>query len=297
MSSTENPLIEIPEIGNLVELHAACLSSIRHGFSELLNGKHLYQHVDIDPKEITRKIKSSILGLRPPETMTYMVEKADWFIAGSSGIPTKLHDNQAMISLPIIKTYCDFCRGRFPANQSPDGPSVPSMVRLNQALQLFSIPLICQSCRRGIVTFLVAREHARLTLAGRFPIERIEVPRHFPKNVRAFYSDAILAFNSDQVLPALFMLRTLIEQFMRSKVAGDFKRGEDLSKAYKDTLPEGFKAQFPTLADSYEALSEVLHSANADSDLFRAQLDRIDEHFDARRLHKLDLPQHKAGER
>jgi hypothetical protein len=102
---------------------------------------------------------------------------------------------------------------------------------------------------------------------------------------------ALLAFNSDQVLPALFMLRTLIEQFLRSKVAGDFKRGEDLSKAYKDTLPEGFKAQFPTLADSYESLSEALHSANADPDLFRIQLDKIDEHFDARRLYKLDLPQ------
>jgi hypothetical protein len=170
------------------------------------------------------------------------------------------------------------------------------MIRLNQAYQVFSIPLICQNCRDSAVTFVVARARNRLTLVGRFPIERIEVPAHFPKSVRSYYSDARLAFNSGQVLPALFMLRTLIEQFMRSKVGGTFKRGEDLGRAYKATLPDDFKAKFSTLADSYESLSEAIHSANADPELFITQLGKIDEHFDARRLHKLDQLEQKTRE-
>jgi hypothetical protein len=288
--------IEIPEIRDLVTLHQVCTAAIQDGFGELLNDKHLYQHVDIDTEAIKKKIpKFAPLMLGLPTQAATMIDGADWFINGSAGVPTKLNRLQLIVSLPVVKAYCDFCGGRFPSNQSTGETSRPTMIRLNQALQLFSIPLVCQSCRRGVATFLVARERNRLTLAGRFPIEHIEVPAYFPKNVRAYYSAALLAFNSGQVLPALFMLRTLIEQFMRSKVGNKFKRGEDLSKAYKDTLPNDFKEQFPTLADSYESLSEALHCANADPDSFKAQLEKIDQHFDVRRLYKLDqADKHKA---
>jgi hypothetical protein len=277
----------------LLTLHQACIKSIQDAFGDLLNNRHLYQHVDIDTEAIKKRIVKGSPVVFIPRGGLEMIEEADWFIIGSSGMPTKLRSQQLTVNLPVISAYCDPCRGRFPANQSPSEKSPPTMIRLNQAYQVFSIPLVCQNCRDGAVTFVVARARNRLTLAGRFPIERIEIPAHFPRSVRGYYSDARLAFNSDQVLPGLFMLRTLIEQFMRAKVGSTFSRGDDLSKAYKDTLPDDFKARFPTLADSYDSLSDALHSAKADPELFKTQLARIDEHFDARRLHKLDLLEQK----
>lgn len=278
------PPIEF-SIGTLAELHNACIKAIQDCFAELLNDLHLYQHVDINVEEIRAKSNSPLIH---PRAAALPIEVGDWFIFGSLGLPNKLVDNQQLISLPVIRAYCDGCKGRFPANLSSDPRLAPTMSRLSQAHQLFSIPLVCQGCRNQVVTFVVARLHRRLILVGRYPIERIEVPPYFPKNIRDHYSDARLAFNSGQVLPALFMLRTLIEQFMRSKVGTEFVRGEDLSKAYKETLPADFKATFPTLADSYESLSDALHSAKADPKLFVEQHEKIDRHFDARRLYKLD---------
>jgi hypothetical protein len=283
-------------IGDLVKLHQACVKAIQDGFGELLNNRHLYQHVDIDTNAIKDRIIKNPVLQHLTTNVSAMIEEADWLIIGSAGMPLKLHGQQLTINLPVVSAYCERCRGRFPSNQSPIEKSPPTMIRLNQAYQVFSIPLVCQNCRDSAVTFVIARARNRLTLVGRFPIEHIEVPAHFPKSVRSYYSDARLAFNSGQILPALFMLRTLIEQFMRSKVGDTFKRGDDLGKAYKETLPPAFKAAFSTLADSYESLSEALHSANADPDLFITQLGKIDEHFDARRLHKLDQLGQKTRE-
>ena len=131
---------------------------------------------------------------------------------------------------------------------------------------------------------MVTRDELRLTLSGRSVIEHIEVPAYIPKNLRRYYSGAVLAYNCNQVLPALFMLRTLIEQHMRS-VAGDgHKSGDALCDAYAKTLDDAFKKKFPSLGEAYDKVSDALHAAREDEKLFKEQRDRILPHFDALRL-------------
>jgi hypothetical protein len=139
---------------------------------------------------------------------------------------------------------------------------------------------------------MVTRRELRLTLSGRSVIEKIQVPTYTPKNVARYYSSAILANNCNQVLPALFMLRTLIEQYMQSIVGRDMQsivgRGErdnatPLLEAYNATLDDAFKTRFPSFSVIYGNLSNALHSAAEDEKMFELQIREIDKHFRAKR--------------
>jgi len=79
-----------------------------------------------------------------------------------------------------------------------------------------------------------------------------------------------------------------VEQFMRSIVKKGVTRGDELCSEYKLKLPEDFKARFPTLADTYESLSEAMHKALADEALFLAELEKVQKHFRARELFALE---------
>jgi hypothetical protein len=52
-------------------------------------------------------------------------------------------------------------------------------------------------------------------LSGRAPIEHVLVPNVIPKNAAGFFKDALIAYQSGQTLAALFLLRTLIEQWLK----------------------------------------------------------------------------------
>jgi hypothetical protein len=80
----------------------------------------------------------------------------------------------------------------------------------------FCIPVQCQACRTNVIVLLVHRKGDKLQLVGRSEFEEVEVPQYIPKAQTQFYSQALIALNSGQVLPALFLLRTLIEQHMRT---------------------------------------------------------------------------------
>jgi hypothetical protein len=43
----------------------------------------------------------------------------------------------------------------------------------------------------------------------------------------------------------------------------------------------------PSLGEWYEKLSEALHSAKEDSELFESAREKIEKHFDIRRVHDL----------
>ena len=81
--------------------------------------------------------------------------------------------------------------------------------------------------------------------------QSVIVPGYIPKPQWKHYSDAKLAFNCNQILPALFLLRTLVEQYTLFLVPGEYKAGENLCAAYNATLDEDFKARFPSFADVY----------------------------------------------
>ena len=58
---------------------------------------------------------------------------------------------------------------------------------------------------------------------------------------------------------------------------------------YQESLPDDFKARFPSLPKVYTNLSTALHSAAADVELFEKASLEIVEHFDARRVFKLHV--------
>jgi hypothetical protein len=131
----------------------------------------------------------------------------------------------------------------------------------------------------------------KLTISGRWPIEEVKVPNHIPKCVRNYYSDAIIADHTGMTLCALFMLRTVIEQFWESlglRNGEERTTGDELGVRYKARLPDAFKSQFPSLSEIYDSVSTALHAANADAELFKKSMEKLNEHFDARRLFKLD---------
>jgi hypothetical protein len=124
----------------------------------------------------------------------------------------------------------------------------------------------------------------KLTLSGRSVIEHIQVPQYVPKAVARFYSGAAIAFNCNQVLPGLFMLRTLVEQYMRSRLApATFETADKLCDGYNASLDVSFKSRFPSLPEIYGKLSDALHEARDDGDLFESQRREIEKHLSARK--------------
>jgi hypothetical protein len=98
----------------------------------------------------------------------------------------------------------------------------------------------------------------KLTLSGRSVIEHIQVPLYVPKALARFYSGAVIAYNCNQVLPGLFVLRMLIEQYMRIALApATFEAAEKLRDEYNASLDATFKSVYPSLPKIYSKLSDA----------------------------------------
>jgi hypothetical protein len=147
----------------------------------------------------------------------------------------------------------------------------------------------CQSCKQTPEVFLVRRRGVKLTNEGRSPIEHVEVPAFIPKPVRRFFSGAVVAHQSGQTLAALFLLRTVIEQWARAATESVKVQADQVLDDYMLTLPEDFRARFPSLRALYGELSVDMHAATGSSGLFSRAVTEICEHFDARRLFKLHI--------
>jgi len=176
-----------------------------------------------------------------------------------------------------------------------------SIVQRSQpAEELFLFPYQCQQCKTAPIFYLVRRKGLKLTLCGRDPIEALDLPSFLPKEQRKHFSSAVIAHNAGQTLAAIFLLRTFIEQFWisldlcaKSKdrtTGAEVLRttGDELGAAYSKTLPDALRSQFPSLSDLYGRLSVAMHTADPDVELFETAKIQIIEHFDARRLFKLD---------
>ncbi len=295
------------------DLERFIADQIKRSFGDLLNGGHLYQHRDIDLEALESSLPAAVFR----EGAADMLRRFAWYPGGHA-----LYAPQRVaFAMPNVEAYCDKCQARKPFNLNAGDAgstttiasqfrnSVPPQVNPvgytsplgthEFSRQFFMLVMQCQGCKTSLVTFLISRQPAktdngqksvvRLTLVGRGPIEVIESPKSLPKSLRKYYSAAVLAFHSGQMLPALFMLRTLIEQHMRASVLAELKvrRGDELCEAYKSLLPDDFKARFPSLADTYQNLSGALHEAREDRALFESELEKVHEHFDAVFLFKL----------
>ena len=114
------------------------------------------------------------------------------------------------------------------------------------------------------------------------------VPRFIPKNVKRFYGGALVAHQSGQTLAGIFLLRTLLEQWARSQVPKPPSQAEILVDKYMASLPADFRERFSSMRTLYGRLNEDIHAATGSEDTFKTALTQIDEHFDARRIYKLD---------
>lgn len=162
-------------------------------------------------------------------------------------------------------------------------------ITFGNTFQLFYLVYQCQRCETKPEVFLVKRDGLDLSVEGRSPIEHIEIPNYVPREERHWFRDAVIAFQTGKVLAALFYLRTFTEQFARRKtnLKEGRKTGDEIMAAYADTLPIGLRDSMPSLREWYDKLSEALHGAREDADLFEAARGNIEKHFDIRRVHEL----------
>jgi hypothetical protein len=156
--------------------------------------------------------------------------------------------------------------------------------------QAFSLGFRCHGCQEFAVDFLVIRKVLKLTIAGRWPVETTPIPNHVPKECKKHYSNALVASNAGQVLAGIFLLRTFIEQYWVSlglREEATRTTGQDMGSAYKALLTDDFKGRFPSLSELYDDLSVAIHSADANHELFQSSMEKIDEHFEAKKIFKI----------
>jgi len=265
----------------------------------LLEEKHLYQSFKIDADTGTRiptgVSTANVLKLKGH--IDKFVESS-WVIQPAQlpgGPPLRRiidKPDAPHLAVDTVKLSCRACERLEPYNLVSTAEIYAPMEKLGirisrgRAQQMILLSYQCQACKGVPEVFLISRYGKKATLVGRAPMEEVQVPDVIPKSHRKYFSDAIIAFQSGQVLPALFMLRTFIEQFAASigNVA-PADRADEILDRYMASLHDAVRAHFPSLRDVYGRLSAALHAARPDADLFQQSSSEVVRHFEARRLY------------
>jgi hypothetical protein len=289
--------MEQPIISNFrIELSKEITKTLK----SLLETKHLYQstNVDIDSARATIKPQGYITDAFqnvPLNTFIEQIVNGYWesnsLILGNSGA---FNGENVAVIIPGVKILCKEC-DRIEAFNSISimdfskkvQPEIQENSR-NEVVQIFVLSFLCQSCKSIPEVFIIRREGIKLILSGRSPMETISVPKDIPKPVKEYYIGALLAFQSGQTLPANFMLRVLIEQWVRHNTQEPASREVfEVIDKYMKSLGNGFTGQFYSIRQLYEELSADIHGATGSIALFEKTLNEINNHFEARRLFKL----------
>jgi hypothetical protein len=244
---------------------------ITSAFEQLLNRKHLYQHVDLDLSGIN------------PTTATVEVQK----------IPRAPLNSGAKTSMPSVEEVIELGRNHAKKTWFPQGGLAteagsqrfgppPTVTVQGPQHVMFSIPSVQTFC-----------SHCE----GSWPFNHIDdIVKEVPEPQGKFFAKAIMAYNTGQTLAGIFFLRTFIEQFWRSipgvqMVIKEKPRatGDEQGDAYQATLLPAFRDSFPSLPNVYGRLSAAMHEANADAALFESCRDEILHHFDGRKAFRLDV--------
>jgi len=286
-----------PQLSPVIE------QAIAEAIRELLERKHLYQRHGLDDP-LRYALAKALVAAKYPETPALKAAwdaliRLPWHLQGELetrapyGPSLKERERLVIVPLPRTKLFCTSCQ-RVEAFASLRGLDLvaqsytPAERPAFTDTQLFALTYLCQSCTSLPEAFLVHRVGTRLSIHGRSPMEHVSVPYAIPKAVRPYFAGAVVAFQSGQTLAGLFMQRTLIEQFARSLAPGTKANADALMDAYQALLPTDFKSRFPSLPDLYTRISGALHTADADDKLFHSSQAALLEHFEARRLFKLD---------
>jgi hypothetical protein len=290
----------------LRELSASVTAAIR----ELLEKKHLYQRVRVFPEKVASDVFGKVTGPRQAaqsarERFTEVVSSSWKALPDFADFRPEGEGRflEFKFKVPHVKLFCSRCDAVHAFNPVAEtsGPWSTAVweVRVQDTpagdpVQHFALPFQCQSCRATPEVFLIRREGSVLLLCGRAPIETVQVPRDIPTALRKFYSNAVVAHQSGQTLSGNFQLRTLIEQFaaqfLREVPSEAERRAEAALDAYMATLPDDFKARFPSLRQLYGDLSADIHTATGSADLFESSKNTLEEHFEARRVFKVPGP-------
>lgn len=303
---------------NHYALKNASAPVVRRAIQTLFEEKHLYQSIKIEQKDLSPAIETiltrerrllSSMGLTAhsapipslKEIEQALNEEADDFLRkipfGEK--PSGQENHNVEFTVDTIRTYCGSlqCKKTMPHNICNQPIIVACYEDVQGNIQqVISFTYLCQNCKKGSVSFLVRRDGHKLTLSGRTPMEHIETPSFIPVKVRKFYQGAVIAFNSGANLPAIFMLRTAIEQHMRNAVdagdAGDFRMtGEDLADEYAKTLDDDFHSRFQSLKPVYETLSGAIHAANDNSPaIFEEEMQKVLNHFEVKEMFERMAP-------
>lgn len=274
-------------------------TAINAGLKALIETKHLYQSFNIETA-----LAEVVINARSEQTAVVVKRELQDYAARrwhveppllQGGPPVRRitdRPDTPHLAVDTVKLFCGTCRRTEPYNLVYTQDIYEEMekhgVRLNrdQATQSVVFGYQCQSCKQTPELFVLSRRGTKVTLVGRSPMEQVQVPAVIPKTHSKFYSDAIVAYQSGQILPALFMLRTFIEQFARVAIAASSNlRADEVLDQYMASIPDPVRAHFPSPRDVYSRLSAALHSASADNTLFERSAKELEQHFDARRLY------------
>ena len=272
---------------------------IDEGLADLIENRHLYQMVSLSERieQLAEEFKARVY-VDARELVSERFEAilaGAWFLRSEEVNIFPSPSNQGprparlTIGASTVKTFCSDCDRSEAYNLEESVSVLKGGVRENgrgRPVQVICFVYACQSCKGVPEVFLVRREGLRLRLDGRSPIEQVTVPSVIPKDSRKYYSDAVLAEQSGQTLAGLFYLRVLVEQY-----ACGLHEGHQVDQAlelYSESLPADFKERFPSLKNLYSVLSQATHTADGDPKVFARVQRELDEHFDARRLFKLN---------
>jgi hypothetical protein len=282
----------------------------------LLEGRHIYQHVVIDGEELVLpwkvRAQTSALGIVRDEpdfdrqNFTLGSTELSLVEVGGAG------EEYSVLTLVVenVKLFCSECgaseafmpvwfqdlTNELEKGQRHSYRTGPD-VRLPAGFQLFAILLQCQRCTGKPEAVLIRRDGWRLSLHGRSPMEHVDVPKCIPKEERHLFRDAIIAGNGGKTLAGLFYLRAFIEQFARRIVGETGRRSaNELMDDYGKTLSEQHRGLMPSLRDWYEKLSQPIHAAKDDENLFEEARAAIEQHFEIRRVFKMAEPQPARSE-
>lgn len=253
----------------------------------LLETKHLYQNVTVDPIPIAERFYQSVTTA---EKTAFVGSGQGFgkltFVALMASDPVATSPNayaQLQLRLGNVELFCDKCDAR--KVFAPVWHAAAPTRLADPPLQITTIGYQCQLCHENPHVFIVRRLGWKLTLEGRSPFEEVEIEKFIPKQERSFFRDALISEHAAKPLAALFYLRTFVEQFGRRQTGVTGRvAGDDMLKMYSQNLPAAHRDSMPSLAEWYGRLSEAIHEANADAALFKSALAAVRNHMDIRRV-------------
>jgi hypothetical protein len=273
----------------------------------LLEEKHLYQKVTVDPDAIAAKMMLRVHEKDRQWTSEHIHGVMNQRLTLTSGVPLlaapRGQEPQLLPALVLrnVRLFCQTCKERQTFKPVWYQDAANDLLRraahgeaeINfdpARVQLFFIAYQCEHCHGTPEGFLIRREGWRFSLDGRSPMEHIQLPAHIPKKEGNLFRDALIAQFAGKQLAAVFYLRTFIEQFARRQTEMKGREtGDEIMEAYSGTLPNAQRDQMPSLREWYGKLSAPIHTADevAAENLFDQARQEIERHFEIRRVFKI----------